>query len=131
MKQRQTVRYSEAFKQQIVMELEAGKYCGASQAARAYGIRGSATVKGWLRRYGREDLMPRRITITTMSEEDKTKVLQQRVRELEKALADVHVKGLLGAAYLDIACERLGMDVEEFKKKAATMRSEGSKGKRR
>jgi transposase-like protein len=124
------VRYSEAFKQQVVSELEAGKYCGASQAARAYGIRGSGTVKGWLRRYGRSDLMARRITITTMTEADQTKALAKRVRELEKALADTHMKELLGAAYLGIACERLGLEVEEFKKKAATTRSEVRKPNR-
>jgi transposase-like protein len=130
MKANETVRYSEAFKQQVVSELEAGKYCGPSQASRAYGIRGAATVKGWLRRYGRSDLMPRRITITTMKEEDKTKALEKRVHELEKALADTHMKELLGAAYLGIACERLGLQVEEFKKKAATMRSEVPKPNR-
>jgi hypothetical protein len=74
--------------------------------------------------------MPRRITITTMKEEDKRKALEKRVRELEKALADTHMKELLGAAYLGIACERLGLEVEEFKKKAATTRSEVPKPNR-
>jgi hypothetical protein len=45
--------------------------------------------------------------------------LKQRVRDLEKALADTHMKELLGEAYLGIACQRLGLDIEEFKKKVA------------
>jgi hypothetical protein len=51
-------------------------------------------------------------------------VLKQRVRELEKTLADTHMKELLGEAYLEIACQRLGLDVAEFKKKAAMTRSD-------
>ena len=124
MKQNEAVRYSEAFKQQVISELEAGKFSGAFAAARAYGIRGQGTVSGWLRKYGRSDLMPRRVTITTMTEEDEAKALKQRVRELEKALADTHMKELLGEAYLGLACQRLGMEVEEFKKKAAMTPSE-------
>lgn len=127
MKRSEAVRYSEAFKQQVIRELEAGKFLGPSAAARAYGIRGSGTIKGWLRKYARGDLMPRRLTITTMAEADEKQALKQRVRALEKALADTHMKELLGAAYLELACKRLGLEVEEFKKKAAMTRSEPSK----
>jgi transposase-like protein len=122
MKQNETIRYSEAFKQQVTSELAAGKHRSATGAARAYGIRGASTVKRWLRKYGREDLMPKRITILTMNEADKTKALEKRVRELENALASTHMKELLGSAYLEMACEKLGVEVEEFKKKAATAR---------
>ena len=127
MKQNEAVRYSEAFKQQVISELEAGKFSGAFAAARAYGIRGRGTINGWLRKYGRGDLMPRRVTIATMAEQDEAKALKQRVRELEKALADTHMKELLGEAYLEIACQRLGMDLEEFKKKAAMTPTERPK----
>lgn len=127
MKPSETVRYSEAFKQQVIREIESGKHRGPAAAARAYGIAGQATVQSWLRKYGRPDLMPRRVTITTMAEADEKKALKKRVRDLEKALADTHMKELLGEAYLGIACKRLGLDVEEFKKKAATMRSPESR----
>lgn len=131
MKPSETTRYSEAFKQQVISELEAGKFSGPHVAARAYGIKGGATIDGWLRKYGRSDLMPRRVTITTMSEQDETKALKKRVRELEKALADTHMKELVGEAYLDIACKRLGLDVHEFKKKAAMTPFERSKKEQR
>ena len=129
MKPSESVRYSEAFKHQVVSELEAGKFSGAFAASRAYGIRGAHTVTAWLRQYGRSDLMPRRVTITTMTEQDEKKALQKRVRELEKALADTHMKELLGAAYLEIACERLGQEVDEFKKKVAIPPSDAPKPK--
>jgi transposase-like protein len=120
---KETIRYSEAFKQQVISELESGKFRSAHAAARAYGIAGAHTLGGWLRKYGRGDLAPRQVTISTMNERDEAHELKQRVRALEKALADTHMKELLGEAYLEIACRDLGLDVDEFKKKAAMRRS--------
>lgn len=114
------VIYSEAFKRQVVSELESGKFSSARHASRAYGITGATTVIRWLRQHGRADLVPKQVTITTMQEKDETKSLKQRVRQLEAALADAHMKGLLNSAYLEIACEGLGVDVNEFKKKHVT-----------
>lgn len=123
------VRYSEAFKRQVVSELEAGKFNGPHAAMRAYGIRGMTTVIGWLRRYGRADLIPRQLTIKTMKEKDESKALKQRVQQLESALADAHMKGLLNESYLEMACERMGVDVQEFKKKHVTGLSRGAQAK--
>ena len=117
MKTRSYTRYSEAFKHQVVQEIESGKFSGAFAASRAYGIRGAETVKGWLIKYGRDDLLPQRITVTTMSARDEKQELKKRVRELEKALADAYMQGLLNESYFEIACERLNMDPETFKKK--------------
>jgi hypothetical protein len=36
------------------------------------------------------------------------------VSELEKALADAYMQGLLNESYFEIACERLNMDPEAF-----------------
>ncbi len=126
MKPHETTRYSEAFKQQVVAEVAAGKFRGLHAAAKAYGIGGATTVQSWLRRYGRADLMPRQITITTMKEQDEKKALKERVRQLERALADTHMRGLLDEEYLKIACRRMGVEVDDFKKKHVTRLSPGS-----
>jgi transposase-like protein len=118
------VRYGEAFKQQVVEQIQSGKFSGAFAASRAYGIKGSTTVNNWLRLYGREDLIAKQITITTVQEKDRIKQLEQRNRQLEKALATTQMKGLLEESYLRIACERLEMEVDEFKKKHDTQLSQ-------
>ncbi len=41
------IRYSEAFKLQVVRELEEGKLKSVNAAQEAYGIRGSMTVGKW------------------------------------------------------------------------------------
>ncbi len=117
MKGKEYIRYGEAFKRQIVEEIESGQLSGVNEASRRYGIRGHGTVSGWLRKYGREDLQVKRVTITTMKEQDENKQLKKRVKELERALADAYMKGMLSDAYLKIACEQMGMDAESFKKK--------------
>lgn len=120
MKERQRIRYSEAFKRQIVEEVESGKHCSINAVNRLYGIRGSLTVQRWLKIYGRGDYVPKQIKIMSPQEIDETKELKQRVRLLERALADSQMRNLLNESFLDIACERMNTDSETFKKKHAT-----------
>jgi hypothetical protein len=47
-----TVRYSEAFKLQVLRELETGRWESREAAARAYGLSGHATITYWARKYG-------------------------------------------------------------------------------
>jgi len=112
-------RYSEAFKRQVVEEIGRGKHLSPQRAKQAYGIGGSVTVEKWVRKYGREDLLPKRIRIETMKEIDELKEARKRIRELEAAVADAHIDYCLEKSYLKIACERLGEDREDFKKKNA------------
>ena len=50
------VRYSEAFKMQLIQELESGKLDSIEHARRSYGITGTTTIQKWLKKYGRNDL---------------------------------------------------------------------------
>ena len=117
---RSVVRYSEAFKHQVLRAIEEGKFSGPCEAARAYGIRGGETLQRWMRRYGRTHLLRKVVRVETPKEINEAKELRKRVRELEKALADAHIDSKLDAAYLEIACRAAGIeDVEGFKKKHA------------
>lgn len=117
---RTIVRYSDAFKQAILRELEEGKFSGIEAAARAYGIRGKATIQNWMRQYGRTHLLRKVVRVETPREISEVKELRKRVRELEKALANAHIDSKLDAAYLEIACTAAGItDVNGFKKKHA------------
>ena len=111
------IRYSEAFKQQVVEEIAKGKFSSAYRAQMAYGIKGGETVTKWIRKYGRDDLLPKCIRIETMEEKDQLKEARKRVKELEAALADAHIDQCLEHAFLEIACERMEVDLDDFKKK--------------
>jgi transposase-like protein len=113
-----SVRYSEAFKMQVVRELEEGQVC-FEEIRRKYGIGGCETVQGWVRQYGNGTL-GKVIRVETPKEIDQLKTLRERVKRLESLLADTSLELALERQYTRLACERAGIeDVAEFKKKAA------------
>lgn len=115
-----TIRYSEAFKLQVLRELEEGKFATRSAAYRAYGLRGAGSIERWAMKYGKNHLVGKVVRVETPQEVSEVKELRKRVRELEKALADAHLDSRLDAAYLRIACRAAGIeDVDGFKKKNA------------
>ncbi len=117
---RSAIRYSEAFKLQVLRELEAGRFETRTAAYRAYGIRGQGTIERWAFKYGKNHLIGKVVRVETPKEISEVKVLRKRVGDLEKALADAHLDHLLDDAYLQMACPSAGIeDVDDFKKKHA------------
>ena len=112
------IRYSQAFKMQVVRELEE-QNLPFEALRRKYGIKGAETVQTWVRKYGNGS-RGKVIRVQKPEEIDQLKKLKERVRLLEKALADANLDLALERAYTEMACERAGIqDVAEFKKKAA------------
>ena len=85
---------------------------------RKYGIKGSVTVQKWVRKYGNGS-RGKVIRVERPEEINELKRLKDRVRRLESALADANIDLALERAFTELACERAGLEVEEFKKKAA------------
>jgi transposase-like protein len=111
------IRYSEAFKMEVVRELEENDLPFA-QVQRKYGIKGCDTVQKWTRKYGNGS-RGKVIRVQKPEEIDEAKQLKKRVRQLETALADANVELAIERAYTRLACERAGIkDVAGFKKKA-------------
>ncbi len=118
---RRIIRYSEAFKLQVLADLESGKLGSISEAVKRYGISGAGTVQYWMKKYGRNHLRNRIIRVETPKDRDQMKALKKRIRELEKALADTQVNAVLNEAFFQIVCEEHGIeDPEAFKKKHDT-----------
>lgn len=120
-----TIRYSEAFKQQVVEEVERGRYGSANEAALAYGINGHGTVERWLRESGRGRLLRKVVRVEKPGEPGEIKRLKERVRRLEEALADSHIDRALDQSFFEILCEQTGIDPKAFKKKHAGKASTG------
>ena len=113
-----SIRYSEAFKRQVVDELGRGRHRTIEAAKRAYGIRGAITVLQWVRKYGSDDLLPKRVRVETLKERDELKEARKRIRALEAAVANAHMDYCLEKGYLQAACDRLGEEMDVFKKNA-------------
>jgi transposase-like protein len=111
------VTYSEAVKMQVAEEISQGKFASILQAQKAYGICGANTIQKWIHKYGKEELLPKRVKVETMAEVDELKEAKKRIRDLEKSLSDSHMDYCLERAYLEIACEQMGTSRDELKKK--------------
>ena len=111
------IRYSEAFKVEVVRELER-EGLPFDQVRRKYGIGGSWTVQRWVYKYGNGS-RGKVIRVERPEEINEKEQLKRRVRALEGALADANIDLALERQYTRLACERAGIrDVAEFKKKA-------------
>jgi hypothetical protein len=58
------------------------------------------------------------VRVEQVGEADRLVELRRQVERLEKALGRTQAESLLNAEYLKLACERMGEEVEAFKKKS-------------
>ena len=116
MEQRVVYRYSMAFKQQVISEVESGRFSSGWAAGEHYGL-SECTVGRWLKRYGRNHLTAKVVRVEKPDEKDELRQLRQQVRKLEQLLGRKEAQNALLESSLEDACEELGVDKEEFKKK--------------
>ena len=110
------IRYSQAFKLEVVRELEKD-LAPIDQVRRKYGI-GAGSIQGWIAKYGNGS-RGRIIRVETPKEINELKRLKERVKRLESVLTETNLDLALERQYTRLACERAGIhDVAAFKKKA-------------
>lgn len=105
-------RYSIAFKQQVVSEIESGEL-SIEKARRKYDIPGTTTIQKWIRSMGKNHLLAKVVRVEKPQERDEKKELQKRVHELESALADAHIKNVTLESLVDIASEYYKTDLKK------------------
>jgi transposase-like protein len=128
-KTRRNYRYSLAFKQKVVSEIEAGKF-SLSQVRRIYDIRGAHTLYNWLRQLGKGHLIERIVRIEMKDEKDKFKELTHKSQQLESALAQTQLKLLMYESLIESVEAHYQIDVKKtFGSTASSVRS--SKPKRK
>jgi transposase-like protein len=106
------LRYSDAFKQKVVNEIERGRLT-ISQASRLYEIYGTNTIYKWLRKYGKNDLIRKVVRIEMKDEKSILKQKEERIRELESALSSLTLHNICLQTYVDVVNENIS---EEEKK---------------
>ena len=105
-------RYSSAFKQKVISEIESGDL-SIEQARRIYDIRGKTTIQKWLKRVGKYDSLYKVVRIEMKGERDKLKELEKEKKQLESALAQEHLKNICLEALIDSIEEHYGIDVKK------------------
>jgi len=120
-------RYSLAFKQKVLSEIESGKF-SVAEARRIYDIRSNATIYRWLKKFGKNHLIDKVIRVEMKDEKDKLRELERQKQKLESALAQSHLKNLCLEALIECVEERYQVDVKKtFGQKAQKKSSSKSK----
>jgi transposase-like protein len=118
------LRYSLAFQQKVVHEIESGEL-SIGDARRLYDIRGNETIQKWIRKFGKNHLLSKVVRIEMKDEKDRVKELEKRIRQLESALADEHIRNAVLESLVEIARDKYGIDL---KKKSGQEASKGDTG---
>jgi transposase len=96
--------YSESFKRQVVREINSGRLC-CEDARRKYGIGGHSTIQRWQMGYSKPSLNSRPIKMISTEQEYRDHEQQDRIRDLEHALADAHLQIRALDTLIDLAEE--------------------------
>ena len=106
-------RYSLAFRQKVVSEIESGKL-SYSVAQRVYGIKGCGTIPNWVKKLGKNHLLNKVVRVEMKDEKDTIKELQRQKGELESALAQAHLKNIVLEGLIEAAGEYYGADLKKI-----------------
>ena len=110
-------RIDEALKRRIVEEIESGRI-SQSEASRTYGI-SRTVIQKWLKQYGKLRYRTRIVEVVMSDEKEK-------IAELQRALAEAHLKVRFLEHIIDFANDEYKTDL---KKNFGTKASGGSKEK--
>lgn len=113
--------FSEGFKKDVVGLFEQGKY-SIPQLSRLYGVQ-PAVIYPWVYKYSRFNEPGYRVVEMKQSSTSKVKILEQRIRELEKIVGQKQIKIDFLEEMMAAAKEELNIDI---KKKYSTPQSGGS-----
>lgn len=100
--------YPLPFKLQVIRQIEGGEMTYI-QAQKYYGIQGKSTVLVWLRKYGTLDWShPLKVHMATSKETP-----AQRIKRLEKELADEKLKNKVLNTMIDISDKQYGTSIRK------------------
>lgn len=105
-------KYSSGFKQKVVSEIECGQIT-VEQARKIYNIGGGSTITRWIKKLGKNHLLAKVVRIEMTGEIDQLKKLEKEKAELERALAQAHLKILSLETIIESAEEELGIELKK------------------
>lgn len=115
MKQRKVIRYSEAFKHQVVDEVESGD-ASILSVQRKYGIGGAQTIQTWLIKFGKLHSLPKLVRVETPDEKRELKILEEENRKLKEALIDAQIGKVYAQSKFEVLCEQFNISKTEAEK---------------
>jgi len=119
-------KFSEAYKKSIVADFESGKF-SVSQLERLHKI-SNRSIYRWIYKYSPSNEQGQRIVEMKDSSTQKLKVLEQKIKELERTVGQKQIQIDYLEKMIDIAKDELNIDI---KKNSNTPPSSGSETTKR
>ena len=113
--QKVSYRYSNCFKRTVVESIEKEGLSIESVRLR-YGIGGRSTIQSWIRKFGKNELLNKVVTVSTLEDRDELSRLREENKQLKIAYAELALHHKLSESVIEISDEMFGLD---FKKKYA------------
>jgi len=104
-------RYSTAFKQKVIQEIEAGTI-SIAEASKIYDI-SVGGIYNWIRSLGKAHLIGKVVWVQKRDELDKIKKLEAEKRQLEAALAKANLDKFCLESLIEVAEETYGIDIKK------------------
>ncbi len=106
------VVYSEAFKIQLVREIELG-LLSQSEANRRYKIRGHSTILRWIRKYGNPLMVNKNKSKGSSVFDEKELLLKNEIKELKRELEDARLRNVVLETLVDVADREYGTNLRK------------------
>ena len=119
---RKIIRYSDCFKQSVVLEIEKNGLT-IQQARDRFGIKGTNTIQLWLKKYGRNHLLNKVVRVETKDEINELKQLREENKRLKIAYAELAIDHKLSEKVLEKADELMGLDLKKKYEQALAQKS--------
>jgi len=110
--QRLSYRYSNCFKRTVVEAIEK-EGISLESARLRYGIGGSVTIQKWIRKFGKNELLNKVVTVSTLEERDELSRLREEVKQLKIAYAELALHHKLSESVIEISDEMFGLDLKK------------------
>lgn len=115
--------YNMGFKLAVISQVEKGELT-YKQAQNQYGIQGRSTVLVWLRKYGNLDWSKSKLLFMSKSKETP----EQKIKRLEKSLADEQLKNKILNTMIDISDNQYGTQIRKKFSPKPSIASNSKKG---
>ena len=119
---RKIIRYSDCFKQSVVLEIEKNGLT-IQQARDRFGVKGTNTIQLWLKKYGRNHLLNKVVRVETKDEINELKQLREENKRLKIAYAELAIDHKLSEKVLEKADELMGLDLKKKYEQALSQKS--------
>ena len=109
---KKTYRYSDCFKQSVVLEIEKNGLT-IQEARLRYGIGGGGTIQKWLVKFGKHHLLNKVVRVETKDERNELKRLRDENQKLKIAYAELAIDHKLSEKVIEKADELFGLDLKK------------------